>query len=333
VGAHLTTLRREAIGGLRVENAVPPDRVTAEYLMPPARVLGHLPAVELDPAARAAVVHGRPVSAAGVGEHRAGAVALLAGSAGMTGAALLAARGAVRMGAGYASMGTTAATEAAKAAVLPEVLSAVVSDGEVLGPEALERFAGVLDAAGALGIGPGLGRGDAQRDLVNAALGEVKQPVVADADALNVLAGDAGALTGRSGATVITPHPGELARLLQTSIGDVQADRLSSARRAAQSFNCVVLLKGHRTVVAEPRGRAVVNPTGTPHLATAGTGDVLTGAIAALLAAGVPAFDAAWAAAFVHGVAGRLAAERLGPGVLAWDVAESLSPARATVAT
>jgi ADP-dependent NAD(P)H-hydrate dehydratase / NAD(P)H-hydrate epimerase len=260
-----------------------------------------------------------------------GAVALLAGSAGMTGAALLAARGAVRMGAGYASLGTTAATEAAKAAVLPEVLSAVVSDGEALGPEALERFAGVLDAAGALGIGPGLGRGDGPRDLVMRALEEVELPVVADADALNVLAGNTQALARRSGATVITPHPGEIARLLETGIGEVQADRLGVARAAARSFDCVVLLKGRRTVVAEPGGRAVVNPTGSPHLATAGTGDVLTGAVATLLAAGVPAFEAAWAAAYVHGVAGRLAAERVGAGVLAWDVAEALSEARAAL--
>jgi NAD(P)H-hydrate epimerase len=228
-------------------------------------------------------------------------------------------------------MGTTAATEAAKATVLPEVLSAVVSDTEVLGPDALERFASVIDTAGALAIGPGLGRGDAQRALVTGVLGRVDLPVVADADALNALAESTDALVRRSGATVITPHPGELARLLDTSIAEIQADRLGVARAAARRFDCVVLLKGSRTCVAEPGGRVVVNPTGSSHLATAGTGDVLTGAIAALLAAGVPPFEAAWATAYVHGEAGRLAVQRVGSGVLAWDVAEALSVARAAL--
>jgi NAD(P)H-hydrate epimerase len=130
---------------------------------------------------------------------------------------------------------------------------------------------------------------------------------------------------------VITPHPGELARLLDTSIAEIQADRLGVARAAARRFDCVVLLKGSRTCVAEPGVRVVVNPTGSSHLATAGTGDVLTGAIAALLAAGVPPFEAAWATAYVHGEAGRLAVQRVGSGVLAWDVAEALSVARAAL--
>jgi NAD(P)H-hydrate epimerase len=122
---------------------------------------------------------------------------------------------------------------------------------------------------------------------------------------------------------VITPHPGELARLIGVSVGEILADRADVALRAADRWGCVVVLKGYRTIVAEPSGRAMVNPTGGPELATAGTGDVLSGAVAALLAAGVPAFSGAWAAVFVHGMAGSLA----GPGALAWDVAEALPDA------
>jgi ADP-dependent NAD(P)H-hydrate dehydratase / NAD(P)H-hydrate epimerase len=260
-----------------------------------------------------------------------GAVVLVAGSAGMTGAALLAARGAIRMGAGYATVGVTPATAVAKAAVLPEVLSVAASRDETLGPEALERLGDAIKSAGALGLGPGIGRGDAQRDLVAQALERVDLPIVLDADGLNALVEDAKPLERRSGQTVITPHPGELARLFGVGTAEIQRDRLEWARRAAQRFGCVALLKGWRTVVAEPAGRMVVNCTGSSHLATAGTGDVLTGAVAALVAAGVAAFEAAWAAAYIHGEAGRLAAERVGAGVLAWDVAEELSRARAAI--
>jgi hydroxyethylthiazole kinase-like uncharacterized protein yjeF len=260
-----------------------------------------------------------------------GAVALLGGSVGMTGAALLAARGAVRMGAGYATLGATPATDRAKAAVLPEVLSVLASDGQALGPGALDRFGDVLKTAGALALGPGLGRGEAQKNLVTQALDGVELPIVLDADGLNVIAGHTKPLERRPAPTVITPHPGELARLLGTGTAEVQEDRLEVARRAARRFACVVLLKGWRTVVASPEGRAVVNPTGSSHLATAGTGDVLTGAVAALLAPGAPPFEAAWAAAYVHGEAGRLAGERIGAGVLAWDIAEALSEARAAI--
>ncbi len=129
---------------------------------------------------------------------------------------------------------------------------------------------------------------------------------------------------------MITPHPAELARLLEVEVADVQADRLEAARRAAERWGCVVLLKGFRTVTAHADGRVVVNPTGGPELATAGTGDVLTGALAALLAADVEPFDATWAAAFVHGRAGEIAAlDRGMSGVLAGDVAEALPDALA----
>ncbi|MGH2694019.1 MAG: NAD(P)H-hydrate dehydratase [Actinomycetota bacterium] len=273
-----------------------------------------------------------PARAMDAHKRSSGAVALLAGRRGMTGAAILAARGAVRMGAGYATVGGTAEVDAAVASVLPEVLSEVVTDSDVLGPEALASFSQTLERAAALALGPGLGRGEGQRALVEEALAKVDLPVVVDADGLNVLARHTSALEDRAGETVITPHPAELARLLDVTTGDVLTDRLGSARTAAERFDCVVVLKGYRTVTAAPDGTAVVNPTGGPELATAGTGDVLTGAIAALLAAGLEPFVAAWASVFVHGIAGGVAASETGDvGALAMDVAESLPEARSLV--
>ena len=257
-----------------------------------------------------------------------GALALLGGSAGMSGAVKLSARSAVRTGVGYCTVGATPSVEAALSAVLPEVLTTVVTEASVLGAEALDVFAGVLDRATALAIGPGLGAGPEQRRLMAAVLERVDLPLVIDADGLNVLAGDAGWLSERMGDTVITPHPAELARVLDRSVPEIQADRVGAARTAAERFGCVVVLKGHRSVTATDSGRVAVNPTGGPELASAGTGDVLTGAVGSLLAAGLEAFEAAWCAAYVHGLAGAVAARRIGgPGVLAWDVAEALPEA------
>lgn len=258
-----------------------------------------------------------------------GAVALLGGSAGMSGAMVLAAAAAVRAGAGYVTAGVTAAVDAVMSVAMPEVLTQRVTDGEVLGPDALDAFRAVVERAGALAVGPGLGRGEAQAALVNRVLDEISLPLVIDADGLNVLAGDTGALQKREAPAVLTPHPAELARLLEVSTDDIQEDRLRSVRRAAERFGCIVLLKGFRTLVADPDGNVVVNPTGGPELATAGTGDVLTGAIATLLAAGVEPFDGAWMGAYLHGLAGSVAAERGTRGVSAGDVAGALPEASA----
>ena len=253
-----------------------------------------------------------------------GTVAVLAGWEQMTGAALLTVRGGFRMGAGFANLGCVEAVRAVAAARLPEALVQVVSDGPVLGPESLERFKSVLEKATALVVGPGIATGPEQRQLVERIMREVELPVVSDADALNVVAEDPEVLAEREAPLILTPHPAELGRLLGRSPSDVQKDRIGAAREAADRFGCVVVLKGFRTLIAAP-GRCVVNPTGGPELATAGTGDVLAGAIGALAGAGLDPFDAAWAAVFVHGVAGALAASDAGEGgVVAWDVAERL---------
>lgn len=259
----------------------------------------------------------------------AGSVALLAGSDSMQGAALLTVRGAQRIGAGYVTLGSTERVKAAAHRACPEALVVRVTDADALGPESLDAFAEVVERADALAIGPGLGDGDRQRALVGRVIAEVDRPLVLDADALNVLARDPSPLARRrmEHEVVLTPHPAELARLLDVSTGDVQRDRVASASAAAERWGAVVILKGWRSVIASPSGdgvRVEICPTGGPELATAGTGDVLTGAIAGLGGG----HAAAAAGAYVHGLAGTLAGRDGGPaGVVAWDVAEALPQA------
>jgi len=257
-----------------------------------------------------------------------GSVLVLAGSDGMSGAALLACRGAARMGAGYVTLVSTAYVDHAKKGLIPEAVSRIVAGHAELGPEVLTEFADDFIRAGAVALGPGLGTGSRQRTLVEAALDAVDVPLVLDADALNVLAGDSTPLGKRTNPTVITPHPGEMATLLGISGAKVQADRVGVARKAASDLGCVVVLKGAGTVVADSEGRVILNPTGGPELATAGTGDVLTGVIGALLAENLDASSAAVAGVFVHGLAGTVAGRATeGRGVVSWDVAEALPAA------
>jgi ADP-dependent NAD(P)H-hydrate dehydratase / NAD(P)H-hydrate epimerase len=189
---------------------------------------------------------------------------------------------------------------------------------------------GRVARAGALVLGPGLGRaGDAPalaRDLARRA----EIAMVLDADGLNAHAGHLDELAGRTAATVLTPHAGELARLLECDSAEVEAHRLRSVRRAAERAGAVVLLKGDDTIVAAPDGRAAISRGGAPALATAGTGDVLSGVIGAYLSKRMRPFDAACAGVFVHARAGRLAAAKIGAeGVIASDVVSLLPQARA----
>jgi len=164
-------------------------------------------------------------------------------------------------------------------------------------------------------LGPGLGQAQGTQAFVRSFLERCPAPVALDADGLNALAATAdGAELARrrKAATVITPHPGEMARLLGATVAQVQADRLGAARAAAERFGAVVVLKGQRTLVVEPGARSAVNPTGNPGMASGGTGDVLTGLVGALLARGLDAWVAATAAVYLHGHAGDLAAARVG---------------------
>ena len=283
-------------------------------------------------AAEAHVVQGSDVGAwlpqPDADEHKRsrGALAILAGSDDMTGAAALVVRGALRAGCGYVMLGCTERVAAIVQETCPEALVHVVSDSDRLDPSALDRFSSALDKATAVAIGPGLGRGDDQSKLVERVLADVELPIVLDADGLNAVQGATDLLARRGKHLVITPHPAELARLMDIPVDGIQKDRIAAARSAARSFGCDVLLKGHRSVIVTASGVTHLNPTGGPQLATAGTGDVLTGAIGAFRAAGWD--NSLQAATYLHGLAGDLAGDN---GVLAWDVAEAIPDAIALV--
>lgn len=241
-------------------------------------------------------------------KYRRGVLGVLAGSDRYTGAAVLTVGGAVRGGAGMVRLVSAAAAVGVVRQHWPEAVVTVLDTADLADPAAAVESAGRVQA---WVVGPGLGTGE-QAEALLAAVLATPLPVLVDADGLTVLARRKDLLARPSGAqTLITPHAGELSRLLNNSHTDIEACRLTSARRAAAELGVAVLLKGSTTVVAppDPAEPVFVNPTGTPWLATAGSGDVLSGLAGALLAQGVePVSAAGAAAAFLHGLAGRLAA-------------------------
>jgi len=259
-----------------------------------------------------------------------GSVAVIAGSRGKTGAAILAARGALRAGAGLVTIFCAESLQSAIVTALPEAMTIGLPEEEgalaaAAGPEAIRRL-GDFDAAV---LGPGLGRSPGAVAAIRAVVRRARLPLVLDADGLNAFAGKAAELRRRAGPTVATPHPGEAGRLLGRSTRDVQSDRLAAARALARSAGCCVLLKGETSLTATPDGRVVVNPTGSPVLATAGTGDVLAGVVAAFLAGGLRTEDATAGAAWIHGAAGDRLERTLGDaGALASEVADLLPRVR-----
>ena len=253
-----------------------------------------------------------------------GHVLAVAGSLGKSGAAVLCGTAALRAGAGLVTVATPEAAQPIVAAARPELMT------EPLRREgALRRSLELAGRCDAAVIGPGWGSEGAAAETARAFVARCPIPLVVDADALNVYAPLAShAWPRRTAAMVLTPHPGEMARLLGVTVASVQADRLRAARELAEDTGATVVLKGQRTVVAEPGGRAAVNPTGNAGMAKGGTGDVLAGVIAALLARGCDAWTAACAGVFVHGRAGDRAAARLGQeSMLAGDLVEALGEA------
>jgi NAD(P)H-hydrate epimerase len=247
-----------------------------------------------------------------------GGVYVVGGSQGMTGAVMLASRAALRAGAGIVIAGLPgeAAVRASGGEVITRPLPATPAGA--LDEDAAKEVLDGLDRFKALVVGPGLGRAPATVAAVRRLVAEAPVPLVLDADGLNALDGDVTPLAGRTAPTVVTPHAGEYARLAGEAVGD---DRIAAARRLAERSGAVVLLKGSRTVIAEPGGRAAVNTTGGPWLATAGTGDVLSGVVGALAARGLAAFQAAAAGAWLHGRAADCAGHA---GLVAGDLIDSL---------
>jgi len=230
----------------------------------------------------------------------------------MTGAAVMSVRGAERAGCGITFLATSAGAAPAVDIALTEAIVYGVREDDSGGMSA-EAAHEILENAGratALVVGPGIGSGEEGKKLVGALLAGADVPVLLDADAVTALAGS-DALLKRGAPTVITPHAGELGRLLGSGAGEVSAQRLRSARRAAHDNGCCVLLKGSDTIVVDGE-RVAVNSTGSVALATAGTGDVLSGVIGALLSRGMEPFEAARAGAWAHGRAAELWLEATG---------------------
>lgn len=254
----------------------------------------------------------------------AGRVFVVAGHRGMVGAAALAARGALRGGAGLVTVGVPDGIEPIVATKLDDAMTLPLGapGATAFGREAVAAAASFARGVDAVAIGPGLGRAAKTREFVADVIGRITCPLVLDADALFDL--DAHPCPAPR---VLTPHPGEMARLLDRSIGDVGRDRRATADEAAARFGAVVVLKGARTIVSDGT-RAFENDTGGPALATGGTGDVLTGVIVALLGQGLAPFDAAVLGVHVHGLAGDLAAAERGVlATTASDVVDHLGAA------
>jgi hydroxyethylthiazole kinase-like uncharacterized protein yjeF len=255
-----------------------------------------------------------------------GQVAIAGGSRGLTGAVRMASLAAIRAGAGYATVVVPADLELVFELAQPEVMSVGCPGGEgCLAPASAKTVLRIFERAAAGVLGPGLGRNPAALELAREAVPRIEAPLVVDADGLNAFAGRLGDLSSRGAATILTPHAGELGRLLERDSAEVDAHRLACAREAAEVAGAVVVLKGDDTIVTDGT-RTAVNAVSAPALATAGSGDVLSGVIAALLARGMETFVAACAAVLSHARAGRDAAERVGAAesVIASDVIESV---------
>jgi ADP-dependent NAD(P)H-hydrate dehydratase len=255
-----------------------------------------------------------------------GRVLVVAGSRGMSGAAVLCASAALRGGAGLVRVAVPEGVLPIIAAGNPCYMTVPLpqdNDGRLsadAGPELVE----VMNHSTVVAVGPGLGRGDGVSAVVRDVLGKTTLPLVIDADGLNALPPFLELLKSRTGPCILTPHPGEFARLLGCDVPNVQAHREELAVRFAADHGVVLVLKGRHTLVSDGR-RLYVNDTGNPGMATGGTGDVLTGLTAALLAQGLEPFTAAQLAVYLHGSAGDLARDALGEtALIAADLLESL---------
>jgi len=258
-----------------------------------------------------------------------GHVLVVGGSVGKAGAAAMAGMSALRAGAGLATVATPKSVLSTVAGFHPEVMTEPLAEttAGTISSEASERLAQLAKGKSVLAIGPGISRDADTASVVRRLVAKTEIPVVLDADGLNAFEGHTGELSGKGKLVVITPHPGEMARLAGSSIADVQKDRLGVARRFAQEHEVVVVLKGYRTLVVPPDGEAWVNTTGNPGMATGGTGDILTGMVAAMIGqemigqqkTGQKPHDrllAVCAAVHLHGLAGDVMRETVGEQAL-----------------
>ncbi len=263
-----------------------------------------------------------------------GRLLIVAGSVGKTGAAALAARAAMRSGAGLVTVATAASQQPIVAALVLEAMTEPVPEtpARSISLKARDVLGALAEARDAVAVGPGLGLDDDTQALARELAHDLRRPLVVDADALTALAGHLDVLHGAPAPRCLTPHPGELARMLGRSVADVERDRIETARAFATAHRVYLVLKGAGTVIAEPGGTTFVSPTGNPGMASGGTGDVLTGIIGALLARGLEPDAAVQTGVYLHGSAGDVAAGRVGEeALIASDVIAALPDAFASV--
>ncbi|MFC1847373.1 NAD(P)H-hydrate dehydratase [Chloroflexota bacterium] len=259
-----------------------------------------------------------------------GRVMVVAGSINYIGAAYLACSGAMRVGAGLVTLSTATSLQPVLASKLTEVtyLPLPETNRGIISQQAVSLILQELSGYNVLLMGCGLGQSQSAMRLIKAILSHTEMempPLVLDADALNTLAQTSQWWHQLAGDAILTPHPGEMARLAGMSIDEVQSDRVGIAKRMALEWHKTVVLKGAYTVVATPDGQAAINPVANPGLASAGTGDVLAGAIAGLVAQGLNLFDAAACGVYLHGKAGEMVTDRLGDaGTIATDLLPEL---------
>jgi NAD(P)H-hydrate epimerase len=261
---------------------------------------------------------------------RFGHLLVVAGSLGKTGAAVLAGRAALRSGVGLCTLAAPASQQPIVAAQAPEYMTEALPEtaAQSLALEAKDRLRELARRMDAVALGPGLSLDPEAQELARVLIRELQRPMVVDADALSALAGHLDLLRHAAGPRVLTPHPGEMARMLGTTIEAVQADRIEVTRTFAREHGVAIALKGAHTVIGGPDGHVTINPTGNPGMAKGGSGDVLTGIVGALLAREIEPAAALRAGCYLHGLAGDVAARERGEyAMLASDIIESLPAA------
>jgi hydroxyethylthiazole kinase-like uncharacterized protein yjeF len=260
-----------------------------------------------------------------------GHVLVVGGSRGKSGAAAMAGMAVLRAGAGLSTIATAKSALGTVAGFHPELMTEPLpeTDGGTISTKAQDRIEELAKGKTVLAIGPGISRDAQSAELVRSLVARLRLPMVLDADGLNAFEGRAGELKGAGRTLVITPHPGEMARLAGCTTAEVQKDRLGIARKFAREHELIVVLKGHRTLVVQPDGEAWVNTTGNPGMATGGTGDILTGMVAGMIAQhSTGAFLAVLAAAHLHGLAGDVMREKMGEhSLVATDLLHGLPEA------
>src|SRR5579863_806641 len=300
----------------------------AEIGSPDEAIVSALKLNVITPPDFAALIGPRPADS---NKGKYGHVLIIGGSVGKAGSVAMAGISALRAGAGLATVATAKSALPTVAGFHPELMTDPLPETEAgtISADAISKIAELAQGKSVLAIGPGISRFSETSGLVRELVTTGSMPIVLDADGLNAFEGKTEALKGTGRLLVITPHPGEMARLAGTSIADVQKDRLNVARNFAREHDLIVVLKGHRTLVVEPDGEAWVNTTGNPGMSTGGTGDILTGMVAAMIAQNPKTpLRAVCAAVYLHGLAGDVMLDRVGEhSMVATDLLHGLPEA------